>query len=61
MPADLRAAAFLKSPKVVGSGGLQRTPISPMSGRSIKFSDEPSKKQEGITIDHLHRLSQKNR
>ncbi|KAG9441754.1 hypothetical protein H6P81_017608 [Aristolochia fimbriata] len=60
MPADLRAAAFLRSPKVVGSGGLQRSPISPTSGKSIRFSDGVSKKQDGITIDHLHRLNQKN-
>ncbi|XP_068640561.1 mechanosensitive ion channel protein 6-like [Aristolochia californica] len=60
VPADLRAAAFIKSPKVAGSG-LQRSPISPMSGKSIRLSDGVSKNQEeGITIDHLHRLNQKN-
>ncbi|XP_068645122.1 mechanosensitive ion channel protein 6-like [Aristolochia californica] len=60
VPADLRAAAFLKSPKLVGSGGLQRSPISSMSGKSVRLSDGVSKNQEGITIDHLHRLNQKN-
>lgn len=58
VPPDLRASAFppTKSGRVIGSGGL-KTPI----GKSIKFSGSISKKQdEGITIDHLHKLNHKN-
>ncbi|XP_023512518.1 mechanosensitive ion channel protein 6-like isoform X2 [Cucurbita pepo subsp. pepo] len=59
IPPDLRASAF-SSPeggRVIGSGGLQKSP----RGRSAKLSRALSKKgDEGITIDHLHRLSPKN-
>ncbi|KAK9993685.1 hypothetical protein SO802_023388 [Lithocarpus litseifolius] len=45
------------SRRVIGSGGLQRSP----KVRSGKLSRTQSKKgDEGITIDHLHRLNPKN-
>lgn len=59
VPPDLKATAFpsIKSGRVIGSGGLQRTP----RGKSAKLSRVITKKQdEGITIDHLHKLNTKN-
>ncbi|KAK9287547.1 hypothetical protein L1049_015968 [Liquidambar formosana] len=59
LPPDLRATAFpsAKSGKVIGSGGLDKSP----RGKNIKLSRVLSKKQdEGITIDHLHKLNHKN-
>ncbi|KAH7518347.1 mechanosensitive ion channel protein 6 [Ziziphus jujuba] len=58
IPPDLKNAAFptAKSGRVIGSGGLQKSPR-----RSNKFSQPLSKKQDdGITIDHLHKLNPKN-
>ncbi|KVH88002.1 Like-Sm (LSM) domain-containing protein [Cynara cardunculus var. scolymus] len=46
-----------KSGRMFGSGRLQPPPVS------IKGSDQPRKideKEQGITIDHLHRLNPKN-
>ncbi|XP_043713671.1 mechanosensitive ion channel protein 6-like isoform X3 [Telopea speciosissima] len=60
MPADLREAALpsVKGGRVIGSGGLQR---SPRVIKSPKSSGPVSKQQdEGISIDHLHKLNQKN-
>ncbi|THG03375.1 mechanosensitive ion channel protein 6-like [Camellia sinensis] len=59
MPADLRANVFPRSGKVIGSGRHQK---SPKLGKSPRFSSAttPQKQDEGITIDHLHRLNQKN-
>ncbi|TYK23963.1 mechanosensitive ion channel protein 6-like [Cucumis melo var. makuwa] len=61
IPPDLKATAFStaqKGGRVIGSGGLQKSP----RGRSGKLSRTLSKKggDEGITIDHLHKLSPKN-
>ncbi|GMY05368.1 mechanosensitive ion channel protein 6-like [Fagus crenata] len=59
MPPDLKATAFpmLKSGRVIGSGGLLRSP----KVKSGKLSRSLSKKvDEGITIDHLHKLNPKN-
>ncbi|KAK9987649.1 hypothetical protein SO802_027888 [Lithocarpus litseifolius] len=59
MPPDLKANALpsMMSGRVIGSGGLQRSP----KVRSGKLSRTQSKKgDEGITIDHLHRLNPKN-
>lgn len=58
IPPDLKAAAFptAKSGRVIGSGALQRSPR-----KSNKFSQAMSKRQDdGITIDHLHKLNPKN-
>ncbi|THF95994.1 hypothetical protein TEA_009397 [Camellia sinensis var. sinensis] len=52
MPADLRANVFPRS------GRYQK---SPKAAKSPRFSTAVSQKlDEGITIDHLHRLNQKN-
>ncbi|XP_047322727.1 mechanosensitive ion channel protein 6-like [Impatiens glandulifera] len=52
IPAELKANIFRKSGRVIGSGRHQKSP---------RFSNDMSKKNEdGITIDHLHRLNQKN-
>ncbi|KAG2706093.1 hypothetical protein I3760_05G088100 [Carya illinoinensis] len=60
VPPDLKAAAFppTKSGRVIGSGVLQRSPRQ----KSGKLSRLMSKKgdDQGITIDHLHRLNPKN-
>ncbi|KAM3695722.1 hypothetical protein ACJW31_07G154700 [Castanea mollissima] len=59
MPPDLKANAFpsMMSGRVIGSGGLQRSP----KVKSGKLSRTQSKKgDEGITIDHLHKLNPKN-
>ncbi|XP_038900754.1 mechanosensitive ion channel protein 6-like [Benincasa hispida] len=60
IPPDLKATAFSttqKGGRVIGSGGLQKSP----RGRSGKLSRTLSKKgDDGITIDHLHKLSPKN-
>ncbi|XP_065638831.1 mechanosensitive ion channel protein 6-like [Quercus suber] len=59
MPPDLKATALpsMMSGRVIGSGGLQKSP----KVRSGKLSRTQSKKEdEGITIDHLHRLNPKN-
>ena len=59
MPPDLKANAFpsMMSGRVIGNSGLQRSP----KVRSGKLSRTLSKKgDEGITIDHLHRLNPKN-
>lgn len=59
IPADLKANVFPKSAKVLGAPGK-----SPMAtgAKSPLFSRITSKKEDeaGITIDHLHRLNQKN-
>ncbi|RZC66818.1 hypothetical protein C5167_010506 [Papaver somniferum] len=61
MPADLKETALppMKSPKVKsgGSGGIQNSP-KVKSGRAS--GNAPCKKEEGISIDELHRLNQKN-
>lgn len=57
MPADLRAAA-LPGGRVIGSGRLQK---SPKTAKNSKFSGAVSEPEEqGITIDHLHKLNQRN-
>lgn len=60
IPPDLRATAFSttqKGVRVIGSGRLQKSP----RGRSDKLSRTLSKEgDEGITIDHLHKLNPKN-
>lgn len=76
VPPDLRANCLPNDGKMVGSGrstasGVQRSPFigkSPKSGvigKSPRFSRASSKREEkheeeGISIDHLHRLNQKN-
>ncbi|CAK9169058.1 unnamed protein product, partial [Ilex paraguariensis] len=60
VPPDLRAYAFppTKSGRVIGGGGPLRAPVG---GVSLKVSGPISKNQnEGITIDHLHRMNPKN-
>ncbi|KAI3464759.1 hypothetical protein Pfo_021422 [Paulownia fortunei] len=59
IPADLKANMFPKSGRIIGTP--RKTPMS-TSARSPVFSKVMSKKEEqnGITIDHLHRLNQKN-
>ncbi|CDP07335.1 unnamed protein product [Coffea canephora] len=61
LPADLKANV-LKSGKVIGTPRKSPTSATAMSAKSPTFSVVMSKKEEekGITIDHLHRLNQKN-
>ncbi|KAI3725515.1 hypothetical protein L1987_65305 [Smallanthus sonchifolius] len=58
LPADLKANIFKKSGRFIGTPRTN----TPMTGKSGKFSEAttPKKVDEGITIDHLHRLNQKN-
>ncbi|KAL8135724.1 hypothetical protein AgCh_010380 [Apium graveolens] len=60
MPAELKATIFPKSGKVIGTA--TNTPRkSSVTGKSPGFSTNFNKKEdEAITIDHLHRLNQKN-
>ncbi|KAF5180518.1 Mechanosensitive ion channel protein [Thalictrum thalictroides] len=61
VPNNFKDTAFstMKSGRVIGSGGLQRKPS--MIGKSMRYSGAVSKRQDqGITIDHLHKLNQKN-
>ncbi|XXG86327.1 hypothetical protein AAC387_Pa11g1245 [Persea americana] len=59
IPPNLKAAAFPgKSMQAIGSGGYQKSEVI---GKSFKLSGAGSKQlDEGITIDHLHKLNQKN-
>ncbi|XP_058098397.1 mechanosensitive ion channel protein 6-like [Magnolia sinica] len=58
MPADLKDAAMpSKSGRVIGSGRLQR---SPRVGNKKVSGAISMPEDEGITIDHLHKLNQKN-
>ncbi|XAR64233.1 hypothetical protein NMG60_11024499 [Bertholletia excelsa] len=59
IPADLKANILPKSGNVIGSGRHQK---STKLGRSPRSSNATAaeKLDEGITIDHLHRLNQKN-
>ncbi|XP_010943497.4 mechanosensitive ion channel protein 6-like [Elaeis guineensis] len=69
IPSELRAAAMpSKSGRVIGSGGSGHGGMrkSMQMGKSIRISGPVSAKdagrqqQEGITIDQLHKLNQKN-
>lgn len=68
IPADLKASIFPRMGRVIGSGRHQKSPKTPKSAKGtprfstpIFTSDGKSEKlDEGITIDHLHRLNQKN-
>ncbi|CAA0831109.1 Mechanosensitive ion channel protein 5 [Striga hermonthica] len=60
IPPDLKANMFPKSGKIIGTP--RKTPTS-AGGKSPAFSKLMSRREEqqnGITIDHLHRLNQKN-
>ncbi|CAM8945284.1 unnamed protein product [Rhodiola kirilowii] len=59
IPPELKASAFMtnKSAQIGKSGGMDRTP----KVKSHMFSGATPKKQDdGIPIDHLHRLNPKN-
>ncbi|KAI3797022.1 hypothetical protein L1987_39712 [Smallanthus sonchifolius] len=60
LPPDLKANIFKKSGRFIGTPRTNAN--TPMGGKSGKFSEvtTPKKVDEGITIDHLHRLNQKN-
>ncbi|KAG5542851.1 hypothetical protein RHGRI_015819 [Rhododendron griersonianum] len=67
IPADLKASIFPRSGRVIGSGRHHKSPKSakgtPRFSTPRFTSDGKSQTQkldEGITIDHLHRLNQKN-
>lgn len=61
LPADLKAN-ILKSGRVIGTPRKSPTSATATSVRSPAFSTVLSKKEEekGISIDHLHRMNQKN-
>ncbi|KAL3639007.1 hypothetical protein CASFOL_016914 [Castilleja foliolosa] len=62
IPADLKASIFPKSGRLIG--GTPRNWLMARGGKSPRFSKMMSWKDDeqnnGITIDHLHRLNQKN-
>lgn len=67
IPADLKASIFPRSGRVIGSGRHHKSPTSAKG--TPRFStprfttdgkSQTQKLDEGITIDHLHRLNQKN-
>lgn len=63
VPPGLKATASLSPPqsaKVIGSGRLQKSPRigTPKLSRSLSNKDDEG--DEGITIDHLHKLNPKN-
>ncbi|KAL6506656.1 hypothetical protein OROHE_022488 [Orobanche hederae] len=60
IPPDLKANMFLKSGRLIGTP--RKTPVSAGCRSPLGFSKVMSKKEEqnGITIDHLHRLNRKN-
>ncbi|KAL7117614.1 hypothetical protein ACP275_03G082300 [Erythranthe tilingii] len=60
IPPDLRSYMFPKSGRIIG--GTPRKSTVSVGPRSPVFSKVMSKKEEenGITIDHLHRLNQRN-
>ncbi|XP_031266046.1 mechanosensitive ion channel protein 6 [Pistacia vera] len=60
IPPGLKTSALSspQNPKLMGSGRLQKTP---RGGKSPRISRALSNKEEdGITIDHLHKLNHKN-
>ncbi|CAL1386276.1 unnamed protein product [Linum trigynum] len=63
VPPALKAATF-PSPqpsKVIGSGRLQKSPrVGTPRGASGAFSNTDKEGDDGITIDHLHKLNHKN-
>jgi hypothetical protein len=61
IPPDLKATAFSStiSGRVIGSGGLQSRSPRVKSGKLSRASSKKGDDQ-GITIDHLHRLNPKN-
>ncbi|PIN18013.1 putative mechanosensitive ion channel [Handroanthus impetiginosus] len=60
IPADLKANIFPKSGRMISTP--RKSPTSAAGAKSPVFSKVMSKKEEqnDITIDHLHRLNQKN-
>ncbi|PWA78739.1 mechanosensitive ion channel family protein [Artemisia annua] len=60
LPTDLKENLFKKNGRLIGTPRAN-TPMAG-NGKSGKFSETttPKKVDEGITIDHLHRLNQKN-
>ncbi|XP_057490031.1 mechanosensitive ion channel protein 6-like [Actinidia eriantha] len=60
VPAELRANVFARREKVIGSGRHQRSPKSAKGTPRFATPTVSQKLDEGITIDHLHRLNQKN-
>ncbi|PSS31215.1 Mechanosensitive ion channel protein [Actinidia chinensis var. chinensis] len=60
VPAELKANVFARREKVIGSGRHQRSPKSAKGTPRFATPTVSQKLDEGITIDHLHRLNQKN-
>ncbi|KAJ8538231.1 hypothetical protein K7X08_014771 [Anisodus acutangulus] len=61
LPPDLKASIFPKRP--IGTprkSTAAATPRSPVFSRSTSTRKEKEEEEGGITIDHLHRLNQKN-
>ncbi|KAH0708422.1 hypothetical protein KY284_009849 [Solanum tuberosum] len=59
LPADLKASIFAKRP--IGTPRRTPTGSTPRSSAfSRAISEKEKEKEGGITIDHLHRLNQKN-
>lgn len=63
VPPGLKATASLSPPqsaKVIGSGRLQKSPRIGTPKLSRSLSNKFDEGDEGITIDHLHKLNPKN-
>ncbi|XP_055811568.1 mechanosensitive ion channel protein 6-like [Solanum dulcamara] len=59
LPADIKASIFAKRP--IGTPRKTPTASTPRSSAfSRAISEKENEKESGITIDHLHRLNQKN-
>ncbi|KAL5713940.1 hypothetical protein ACHQM5_015971 [Ranunculus cassubicifolius] len=62
VPSNFRDTAFttMKSGRVIGNSGLQKRAST--IGKSMRYSGAVSRVQQdpGITIDHLHKMNQKN-
>ncbi|XP_050219063.1 mechanosensitive ion channel protein 6 [Mercurialis annua] len=63
IPPGLKAAACSsqqQGPKVIGSGRMQKSPRIGTPRLSRALSKKPNEEDDGITIDHLHKLNPKN-
>lgn len=64
MPASLKATTYpspqAQAAKVIGSGRTQKSPRIGTPRISRTFSKKVNEEEEGITIDHLHKLNPKN-
>ncbi|KAJ9153458.1 hypothetical protein P3X46_026893 [Hevea brasiliensis] len=64
MPANLKATTYpspqAQGVKALGSGRIQKSPRIGTPRLSRAFSKKANEEEDGITIDHLHKLNPKN-